>query len=371
MKVSSEIENLIPYVPGKPIEEVQREYNIQKVCKLASNENPLGTSPKALAAIKDYLQNGLHIYPDAASYQLIQALAKKLDVAPKELALGNGSNEIIDLLIRVYCPPKSAILVSEHSFIAYSICAQAQRVHCIHVPSGPGLVTDLEAMNQRLEEDTDFRIKLVFIANPNNPTGTLSAKNEMAKFLALWGNHPERLIILDEAYHEYVNSSDYVSGSEWRKSYSQVITLRTFSKIYGMAGLRLGYMIAPADVVSYFNRVRTPFNINTVAQVAGIAALSDQEFVNHSVQINTSGMEQVCKALKELNLSFLKSFGNFVFFDSAIDSQILNQHLLKKGLVIRPLKNYGFQTQFRMSIGTADENNFAIKILEEAMSLCR
>ena len=367
MKVSPEIVSLIPYKPGKPISETQREYGLTKVIKLASNENPLGPSPKAVAAIKNLLQD-LHRYPDPSAYELIHTLSKKWNFPVSQLGLGNGSDELIDVLVRIYCEPGDGVLTSEAAFSAYEISAQANRAKVHRVPLRPGFKFDLKALGDYFFSHPEARIRLIFIANPNNPTGTYAPRSEVEEFLSRLGNREDVLVIFDEAYNEFVRAQDYANADGFIRKYKNVIALRTFSKIYGLAGLRLGAMVAPGEVVEVFNRVRKPFNVNDLAQVAAVAALQDSEFIAASQQIVWKGLDYFYEKLQKMGLPFIESQGNFVMFETLRDASLVNEALLRKGIIMRPIKNYGFPTHLRLSVGTEEENEAAMVALEEVLA---
>ena len=366
MKVSPEIVSLIPYKPGKPISETQREYGLTKVIKLASNENPLGPSPKAVAAIKNLLQQ-LNRYPDPSSYELTHLLSKKWNFPVNQIGLGNGSDELIDLLVRIYCEPGDGVLTSQAAFSAYEISAQANRAKVHIVPYTKDYKFDLKAMADYFFAHPEEKIHLIFIANPNNPTGTYATKSEVSEFLSRLGNREDVLVVFDEAYNEFVRAKDYVNADAFMHQYSNVVALRTFSKIFGLAGLRLGGMVAPKEVIEVFNRVRKPFNVNDLAQVAAVAALQDQEFIAASQQIVWKGLDYFYEKLQKMGLPFIESQGNFVMFDTLRDAAQVNESLLRKGIIMRPIKNYGFPTQLRLSVGLEEENTAAMDALEEVL----
>lgn len=367
MKVSREIQELVPYIPGKPIEETKREFNVNTVYKLASNENALGFSPKVKAALVAALDE-IHRYPDPSCFKLLEAAQGHWGVERKYLAAGNGSNEIIDLLIRIYCEPGDAILVFEGAFIAYDICARAARVKPITVPLDQGLRMNLQRMGEVLrEQKKSQKIRLVFIANPNNPTGVYIPKAEIQKFLAEFGSDDETLIIIDEAYAEFVRAEEKPSQVHHFLNYKNVAVIRTLSKAYGLAGLRVGILFAQTEVIDFFNRVRNPFNVNDLAQVAAIAALQDQSFVEQSAKAVWAGLDYLQQELKNLNLPVTPSQANFLFFDTLRDARAVNQALLRRGVILRPVVNYGFPTQMRMTVGTEVENKAAIKALKEVL----
>jgi len=367
MKVSAEILNLIPYKPGKPISETQREYGLKEVIKLASNENPLGPSPKAISAAQKYLWQQ-HRYPDPVGYELVQKISEVWNVPVTQVALGNGSNEIIDLLIRIYCEPADSILTSEAAFIAYQICAQAARVRVRTTPLKSDLTIDLKAIADHFFHNATAKIKMIFIPNPNNPTGTVVGGEELDEFLTRLGNRDDVLLVFDEAYTEYVSDKKFKEAARFYKNYTNVLVLKTFSKVYGMAGFRLGALLAPEYVLEYYNRVRNPFNVNELAQVAGIAALEDQEYILSSQKTVWEGLEYFYKELTRLNLPFYQSQANFVLFDTKRNAEQAYIALLKKGLILRPVLNYGFKTHLRMTVGQMDENVKAITTIEKMLT---
>jgi histidinol-phosphate aminotransferase len=367
VKVSPEIVSLIAYKPGKPIAETQREYGLTKVTKLASNENPLGPSPKALAAIKNLLQQ-LHRYPDPSAYELLQALSKQWNFPTQQLGVGHGSDELIDILVRIYCEPGDGVLTSQAAFSAYEISAQANRAKVHTVPLKAGYKFDLKAISAYFFTHPEMKIRLIFVANPNNPTGAYTTRDEVTEFLKKLGNRDDVLVVFDEAYNEFVRAKDYANADEFVRQYSNVIVLRTFSKIYGLAGLRLGAMIAPKEVIEIFNRVRKPFNVNDLAQVAAVAALQDHEFIAASQQITWKGLDYFYEKLQKMGLPFIESQGNFVMFDTLRDAAQVNEALLRKGIIMRPIANYGFPTQLRLSVGLEEENIAAMKALEEVLA---
>jgi histidinol-phosphate aminotransferase len=367
MKVSAEILNLIPYKPGKPISETQREYGLKEVIKLASNENALGPSPKAVQAAQSYLSQQ-HRYPDPSAFELVQKISDKWSVPTTQIGLGNGSNEIIDLLIRIFCEPSDAILTSEAAFVAYQVCAQAARVKVRTVPLRENLTIDLKAIADHFFHNPTAKIRLIFIPNPNNPTGTLVGGKEIDDFLVRLGNRDDVLLVFDEAYTEYVRDTQFREAAKFYNKYSNIVVLKTFSKVYGMAGFRLGAMLAPEYVLELYNRVRNPFNVNDLAQVAGAAALDDVEYIQKSQKLVWQGLDYFYQELTRLKLNFFKSEANFVLFDTKRKVEEVNQNLLRKGLILRPVQNYGFKTQIRMTVGQANENQKAIEAIEKMLT---
>ncbi len=358
MRISPELKNLVPYKPGKPISETQREYGLKKVIKLASNENPLGSSPLALQAVRNALET-MHLYPDAGHYQMIQAVGQKWEIPLTQLAFGNGSDELIDLLCRIYCEPGQAVLTIPHAFAAYEVSAHANRAQVIF-----SKVDELISTYQAHKE----KVRIIFIPNPNNPTGEYLNGTVIKSILEALKDE-EVLVVFDEAYNEFVRATDYVSSMTLYGQYKNVVVLRTFSKAYGLAGFRVGAMIAPEETIEVFNRVRKPFNVNEMAQVALVAALQDDDFMRKTQEITWKGLDYFYQKLQQLGLSFLKSEGNFVLFDTERDSSQVFEALLRKGIILRPVKNYRLHTQLRMSVGLPEENEAAIKALEEVLPL--
>lgn len=367
MKVSAEILNLIPYKPGKPISETQREYGLTEVTKLASNENALGPSPKAIEAAQSYLQQQ-HRYPDPACYDLVQKISEVWGVPASQVAIGNGSNEIIDLLIRIFCEPGDAILTSKAAFVAYQVCAQAARVKVKTVPMKADLTLDLKGIADYYFHNPTANIRMIFIPNPNNPTGTLVAGKELDEFLIRLGNRDDVLLVFDEAYTEFVRNPQFREAAKFYKNYSNVVVIKTFSKVYGMAGFRLGAMLAPEYVLEYYNRVRNPFNVNELAQVAGIAALQDNDYIRKSQALVWEGLDYFYKELTRMNLPYYPSEANFVLFDTKRDAEVVHKNLLKKGIILRPVQNYGFKNLMRMTVGLPHENKKAIDAIEKMLT---
>lgn len=368
MKVSPEILNLIPYKPGKPIAETQREYGVEHVVKLASNENPLGPSPKAVAAIQRHLGE-LHRYPDPSCYDLVQKISQLWKLSKEQISIGNGSNEVIDLMIRIFCEPGEAILTSQSAFVAYQVCAQAARAQRFFVPLKEGYRPDLEKMADFLLNDPKGSlVRIVFIPNPNNPTGTYSPFSEIEKFLKKISSLKDLIVVFDEAYNEFVRATDYQSAQTLMKQYKNVAVVRTLSKAYGLAGLRVGVLLAAPEVIDLVNRVRNPFNVNDLAQVAAVAALEDYEFIEQSKKVAWEGLDYFYREFRRLGLSFVESQGNFVMFDTGRDVKQVHVSLLKRGIILRPINNYGFVTEMRVSAGLPEENRQAILALEQVLA---
>jgi histidinol-phosphate aminotransferase len=354
------VASLLPYVPGKPIEEVEREYGVKNVAKLASNENALGPSPRAMAAAQEACARA-HLYPDGSAFVLRGALAKKLGVTPDEIALGNGSNELLELLVRTFVGEGEEVLTSATSFIVYKLASQAHGRTCVEAPMQDHRY-DLEAMAERITKKT----KLVFLANPDNPNGTYFSERELLPFLE--AVPPGALVVLDEAYVEYVTARDFPDGLQIRKRFPQVATCRTFSKIHGLAGLRLGYLVAQPEVIGYLDRVRAPFNTSLVAQAAGVAALADDGHVAASRALVEQERPFLVKGLEALGARVWPSQTNFVLADfPGRPGKELFEALLRKGVVVRPMGGYGFPTAQRITFGLHAENEKLLKALSEIL----
>jgi histidinol-phosphate aminotransferase len=359
---------LRPYEPGKPVETLERELGIRQAVKLASNENPLGPSPRAVAAIQGVL-GSLHVYPDGNSFALKEALAARHGVAPSQITLGNGSNEILELVARTWLAPGRSAVYSRHAFAVYPLVVQAVSAEgrvadAFPADSAQPYGHDLDAMAALVDEST----RVVFVANPNNPTGTWVTAEALERFLTRIPE--ETLVVLDEAYAEYVEVRDYPDATQWVQRFPNLLVTRTFSKIFGLAGLRLGYSVSSAAVAELVNRVRQPFNVNSLAQVAGLAALAalaDREHVAESVRVNRSGMSQVGTGLRERGLDFIPSAGNFLAFDVGQPAGPVYERLLRQGVIVRPVVNYGLPTHLRVTIGTAAENERFLQALDIAV----
>ena len=340
---------LKPYVPGKPISELERELGITGSVKLASNENPLGVSPKVTQAITGAFHE-LARYPDGGGYALRQALAGKHGVDPACITLGNGSNDVLDMVARAFLGPGRESLFSQYAFAVYPLSSQAVGAGLVQAPAKE-YGHDLQAMAERITE----RTRVVWIANPNNPTGTWLPQTELRSFLEQLS---ERIIVvIDEAYIEYVEQAEYPDTSKWLADFPNLIVTRTFSKAYGLASLRVGYGLSHPDLADLLNRVRQPFNVNSLAQVAALAALQDQAFIEESVQVNRAGMQQLCDGFEQLGLAYVPSVGNFVAVDLGDRSGAeVDQALLREGCITRPIGGYGMPNHLRVSIGLTSEN---------------
>jgi len=342
------IRAIAPYQPGKPTADLERELGISGIVKLASNENPLGCSPLASAAMQEAIKT-IALYPDGNGFELKNALSMRYGVAPENMVLGNGSNDMLELAARAFLTVGDKALYSNHAFAVYPLATQAVGGVGISVPA-INYGHDLKAM---LKTALDHQVKLVFVANPNNPTGTFLNAADLLEFMrALPANI---LVVLDEAYNEYLPQECRYDSVSWLKEFPNLIISRTFSKAYGLAGLRVGYAFANAQVADMMNRVRQPFNVNSVAQAAAVAALQDEEFVRQSNQLNQRGMQQITQGLNELGLEFIPSFGNFISFNVGNGLQKY-QRLLELGVIVRPIASYAMPEYLRVSIGLESEN---------------
>ena len=354
MNACESILGLSPYQGGKPIEELARELGLSKISKLASNENPLGVSKKVQKAINDSVSN-INRYPDGNCFELKEAIAKKHNVSSNMVSLGNGSNELLELIARVFVSKGAdEVVFSQYAFVVYPLVTQALGATAVISPA-KNFGHDLDSMLSLISNET----KLIFIANPNNPTGTLLSDEKVYKFL---NQVPKSIpVVLDQAYFEYLNIDD--QAISWLNEFENLIVSRTFSKAYGLAGLRVGYSICSPLIADYINRVREPFNVNHTAQMAAIAALNDVEYLEDSVKLNTDGYEQLTNGFKALNLNYIPSYANFIAveFDDAMS---IYNNLLKEGVIVRPVEMKGF---LRISIGTTNENMHLLGALEKVL----
>ena len=354
----SYVRAISPYVPGKPITELARQMGlpVDKIVKLASNENPLGMSPKARKAVEAAL-SGVERYPD--QFDLIAAIAERHGVAQEQVVLGNGSNDVLDLAARVFLAPGRSAVFSRHAFAVYPLASMSAGAECLAAPA-KNYGHDPAAMLAAIRGDTH----LVWIANPNNPNGNFLPQAEVRAFIEKIPAHI--CVVLDEAYTEYLAPADRADTVAWVRDFPNLLVVRTFSKIYGLAGLRVGYGIGRAEMIDLLNRVRQPFNVNNLALAGAIAALDDHEFLARSYESNRSGMEQIVSGLKRLGLAHIPSHGNFVTFEVA-DTPGVNSRLLKQGVIVRPIGGYGMPNHLRVTIGLAAENGIFLDALEKAL----
>ena len=342
------VRGLQPYEPGKPMEALERELGIRDIIKLASNENPLGPGPRALEAVRAQVPD-IGRYPDGNGFALKQALSRHLGVDPACLTLGNGSNDILELLARAFLAPEHEVVFSEHAFAVYPIVTQAAGARAVVTPARDW-GHDLEAMAAALTP----RTRLVFIANPNNPTGTWLRADALEHFLDSTPEHV--LVVIDEAYFEYVQEPDYPDALSWLPRYPNLVLTRTFSKAHGLAGLRVGYGISRPQVADLLNRVRQPFNVNSLALAAAEAALGDAAHLQRSTALNREGMARLVAGFENLGLGYIPSVANFISVDVGRPGTEVYQALLRRGVIVRPVANYGMPRHLRVTVGLPEEN---------------
>jgi histidinol-phosphate aminotransferase len=369
--IRKECEGFKPYVAGKPIETIKREMGLKSVIKLASNENPLGASKKALEAIKENLKE-IFYYPDSNSYVLKKGLSEHYGLSVGNIFTGAGGDEIIELIAKVFFNKEEEIVISRHSFIRYEMAAKLMGSKAVAVAMKEGFKQDLTAMAKACTEKT----KAVFVTNPNNPTGTYNNKEELCKFLK---NIPlnkaglKPIVVLDEAYFEYAFlEEDYPNGLDFLKENPNLIIFRTFSKIYGLAGLRVAYGFASEEIVNYIERTRPPFNVNRLAQIGGTAAIEDKEQVAKSLELVKEGKEYLYKEFRDLEIKYIKSAGNFILFNSSpYKGKELFDALVREGVIIRAMDEYELPDWVRVTIGLGEENELFIDKLKKIFSRIR
>jgi histidinol-phosphate aminotransferase len=350
------IRAIAPYVPGKPVDELAREMGLDptKIVKLASNENPLGPSPKVKAAIAAQLDD-ITRYPDGAGFALKAKIAQKFGVDALSVVLGNGSNDILELTTLAYLPSSASAVYAQHSFAVYMLAAQARGAKHICVPA-KNFGADLDAMLAAITPDT----RILFLANPNNPTGTMLAASEIEQFIEKTSQiAPQVLIVLDEAYTEYLTPAQRGDALALVKKFPNLMVSRTLSKAYGLAALRVGFAVCSPEVAGMLNRVRQPFNVNSLAQAAAIAALDDDDYLRRSKVANDEGRAQFLEGFAAMKIPSIPSFGNFICAEVAVNGKSageINTELLKRGVIVRPVGNYGLPKHLRISIGTQAEN---------------
>lgn len=360
--------SLEAYTPGMPIDELQRRLGLKDVVKLASNENPLGMSPKVKAGLAAAVSgDNLALYPDGSGYRLKQRIADYHQIAPQCITLGNGSNDILEFLSRVYLGPGRAAMFSAHAFAVYPIATQAQNAEAVVVPARPAQDAqpyghDLDAFARLLRPD----VALIFIANPNNPTGTHLSADAVEAFLARVPKHV--IVAYDEAYYDYMDPALRGDSRRWLEKYPNLLVCRTFSKAYGLAGLRAGYALSSPEVADLLNRVRQPFNNNSLALLAAELAIQDQDFVRQSVELNTRERARLTRELTALGLKVLPSQANFIAVDFAREAKPIHQGLLERGVIVRPMASYQMPSFLRISIGTERENNRFLDALRSVLA---
>lgn len=347
---------LKPYQPGKPIKECQRELGLTDFIKLASNENPLGTSSHVTGQLSQVFPE-ISLYPDGSAFELKKALAEFNKVKEAQLILGNGSEDVLKMLIQTFVSDNHQILISQYAFVAYKILAQGLGIEVKETPA-KNYGIDLDAIIKAVTSIT----RMIIFANPNNPTGTYVNHQSLVEFMNKLSQ--DILVVCDEAYLEYVTAKDYPQTLALLKQYPNLIITRTFSKAYGLAGLRVGYGIADERIIDLVNRVRQPFNVNHLAQVAAKLALEDQDFVKNSIQINEHGKKQLSEGFSKLGLTFLPTQGNFFAIEIPVTDVDVFQALLRQGIIIRPLAPYKMENFFRITIGTPSQNEACLKALK-------
>ena len=358
-----EIFTLKPYVPGKPIDEVKREVGLDDIIKLASNENPLGPSPLAIEAVKKQLDQ-LHIYPDANCFYLKNKLTDQLDVDVEQILIGNGSDELLKLFAETFLNPGDEIIYARPTFSEYEFVAKVMGAQCVEVPL-KDFKHDLDAMLDAVTPQT----KMIFICNPNNPTGTIVDASELDSFVQKVPD--DILLMFDEAYYEYVQNNDYISGLSYVQAGKKAVVFRTFSKIYGLAGLRVGYAITDPSIAAAVEKVTEPFNVNALGQTAALAACDDQEHLHRSLALNEAGKQYLYKEFEALGLQYVPTDTNFIFFDTGVDCKKLFQHLLQMGVIVRTGDIFGYPTYLRVTIGSQEENERFIDSLKKALEQIR
>ncbi len=359
LTVSPNIASLVPYPPGKPIEELEREYGITGSIKLASNENPLGPSPKAVAAISAGLGN-LHRYPDGSCYYLGRDLAARLGIEPEQIVFGNGSNEIIELLISTFLAPGQEVITSHPTFLVYQKMVQAH--------GGENRIIALQDMRHDLKAiaaAVSDRTRMIFLDNPNNPTGTIFSAADFDWFLA---DIPEGIIVVvDEAYIDFVEPDKRLDIRPYLESGRPVVGLRTFSKAYGLAGLRIGYGIMGREIADYVHRVRQPFNVNQLAQIGARAALADEEHYRRTMELTSRGMHTLSEGVRRLGCTPYPSHTNFFLIDVGRDAKTVYEAMLRKGVIIRAMTAYGYPSFIRITVGLPEENDRFLAALDETL----
>ena len=358
--VNKGINDLSPYEPGKPIEDLERELGIKNAVKLASNENPVGPSPRVLQSIENILKN-THRYPDGNATKLKEVIGRKFSVKPNQVTIGNGSNDIIEFIARSFLGTDDSAIYSEHAFAVYPLVVKAVGAEGIEVPA-KNFSHDLDAMLDSIKSNT----KIIFIANPNNPTGSFIGRDEILKFL---DQVPEDIIVLlDQAYFDYSSFEDSDVDFDILNNFPNLVMSRSFSKAYGLAGFRIGYSVSSEDIANYLNRVRQPFNANSLALFAAEQAIEDEEFMNKCLQLNLEQKKVLYKGLESLGFHCLPSKGNFISFDCKEDSTGLFNRLLSQGVIVRTLGVYKMPNFLRVSVGLPEENLIFLEKLQLSMS---
>ncbi|MEZ0535693.1 histidinol-phosphate transaminase [Caldicellulosiruptoraceae bacterium PP1] len=353
------ISTISPYIPGKPISDVKRELGLENVIKLASNENPLGPSQKVVEAITKHF-NELSLYPDGNCTELKKKLSEKLNVKSSQILLGAGSDEITQFIANVFIDAGDNSIMAKPSFPRYETVTKVMGGIPIEIP----LLNYKHNLDEFLK-NMNNRTKVIWICNPNNPTGTIIEKDQLFSFIK--SVPKDIVVVIDQAYKEYIDDPSYPDAIEWLEHFENIIVLQTFSKIYGLASFRIGYAISSEEIIEKLNRVRPPFNVNSLAQVAALAALDDTEYIANAKKLNKASLEYFYKKFEELNLPYIKSYGNFVMVDIKKNSVEIFKQLLQKGIIIRPGNIFGMDTFIRVTTGTMEENQYFIKELQKLL----
>ena len=360
LKVPEYISSIEPYKPGKPLEELEREYGLDGSIKLASNENPLGPSPMAVEAVREHL-NRLHRYPDGSGFELTRLLAKKLGVSPDQILIGNGSDEVIGMLARAFLVPGDEVVIPRPSFLMYEIMVKSVGAKPIFVPLNAALTIDLNSMLDHVTSAT----RMIFLCNPNNPTGTIVRVREFEAFLAALPG--DVTVVLDEAYIEFVRDHQCARGVSYVDGQPPVVTLRTFSKVYGLAGLRIGYGVMPAVMAGYLNRIRQPFNTGSLAQVGAAAALEDHGFLEKTLRLVHDELDYLFRSLDELNIRRFPTQSNFFLIDVETNADRIYEKMLRQGVIVRSMNSYGYPNFIRINIGLPQENRRFVRTLAQIL----
>ncbi len=359
LSIPDYILSIKPYVPGKPLEELEREHGIKKSIKLASNENPLGSSPRALEAIQLAMKK-LNRYPDGSGYYLINQIAEKLKVSPNNIVLGNGSDEIISMLTHTLLKPGDEAILPQPSFLIYDIMVRSAGATSVNVPLH-SLSIDLKEIKKRLTSKS----KMVFLCNPNNPTGTIILKEEFESFLN--SIPPDILVVVDEAYIEFVREQNCAFGIDYIDTQRTLIVLRTFSKAYGLAGLRIGYGVMSKEISDLINRIRLPFNTNSLAQAGAVAALDDEKFIKKTLSLIHEGLDFMYDSLNSLGIKYFPTQANFFLIDVERNADEVFEKMLSRGVIVRSMTSYGYPNYIRINVGLRDENERFMKALNEVL----
>ncbi len=359
LTIPDHIAAIKPYVAGKPLEELEREYGITDSVKIASNENPLGPSPKALAAMQEALPN-LHRYPDAGGYYLIRKLAERLRVPPETVVIGNGSDEIIELLARGLLTKRDEVILHRPCFLMYEIVVRAVGAQPVFVP-----LEDMQVDLDRIADRITDRTRLIYVTNPNNPTGGAFSQAALQAFLAKVP--PEVVVVVDEAYIEFATDPECAQSLSLYDSERALVTLRTFSKAYGLAGLRIGYGVMPPNLAALLNRIRQPFNTNNLAQIGACAALDDHEFLERTLQVVHDGLAYLRAALNKRGIAHFPTQTNFFLIDVKQSADAIFENMLHQGVIVRPMTSYGYPQFIRVNVGLPEENKWFVRALDKVL----